>query len=71
MILISQSKENIVNWNNIIMIYIDGLSIQASPNCADDWIITLGVYETAEQCSQVFSDFTSAIVSEHTQGFNF
>lgn len=55
MIIVSQNKDTIINYDNILALSVSGKYIQAHP-ANGGHAISLGVYETDERALEVFRD---------------
>lgn len=54
MVIISQNKENIINFENVVIIGLLGNKIKVGFNNGKD--ATLGEYETAQRASEILED---------------
>lgn len=65
MIIVSQNRTVIVNFNNISVIAINNLETNKDINCLDNMsnVITLGKYNTEERTKEVFKELMEATTS--------
>lgn len=64
MIIVSQDKNTIVNFNTISEIYKSGKQILCAFPYIENYIDTLGTYTTEERAKEVLQDIAQSYVNE-------